>query len=82
MVLMARPSRPPVVIEPDHMTIDSPEPVNITGHSCDLFVGRHATAGKVALKRLRTAEYSVHNADAVRVSGDVNNVSSHLNSFM
>lgn len=56
------------MIEHDQIVVDASEPVNITGHSCDLFVGQHATAGKVAMKRLRIAEQSLYEDDAIRVS--------------
>lgn len=55
------------IISAGDIAMNSPEPINITGHSCDLFVGQHITVGKVALKRLRTAENNAREADAIRV---------------
>lgn len=59
----------PLVIEESDITFPTPRrPFNITGGSGDLFVGYHATAGKVAVKRLRLSTEMTDEEDVVRVS--------------
>lgn len=41
-----------LLIDESQLSI-SAEPVNVSGGSCDLFVGKHVRMGRVALKRLR-----------------------------
>lgn len=58
-----------LVIEENEITFEAPwRPFSTSGGSGDLFVGYHATAGKVAVKRVRLSTGMADEDDVIRVS--------------
>lgn len=53
------------VIDENQITVETPDWPNQSGGRGDIFIGHHATAGKVALKRLRLPPH-VNDTEATR----------------
>lgn len=57
-----------LIIDESHIVFETPDrPFNRSGAFGDLYIGHHATQGKVAVKRLRLTAEGTDDWDAVRV---------------